>query len=46
VESFDYKTITTFESPYVEVIWDLWRDAGIQECYHRRREYQLSDSAK
>nr|CAH0099484.1 unnamed protein product [Daphnia galeata] len=46
VESFDYKTITTFESPYVEAIWDLWRDAGIQECYHRRREYQLSDSAK
>ena len=22
----------------------LWKDAGVQECYRRRREYQLSDS--
>ncbi|XP_010777396.1 guanine nucleotide-binding protein subunit alpha-14 [Notothenia coriiceps] len=24
----------------------LWDDGGIQECYDRRREYQLSDSTK
>ena len=24
----------------------IWRDRGIQQCYQRRREYQLSDSAK
>ncbi|XP_034547804.1 LOW QUALITY PROTEIN: guanine nucleotide-binding protein subunit alpha-14-like [Notolabrus celidotus] len=24
----------------------LWNDPGIQECYNRRREYQLSDSTK
>uniref|UniRef100_A0A3B5KUI9 Guanine nucleotide binding protein (G protein), alpha 14 n=1 Tax=Xiphophorus couchianus TaxID=32473 RepID=A0A3B5KUI9_9TELE len=24
----------------------LWNDRGVQECYDRRREYQLSDSAK
>ncbi|KAI4467827.1 gtp-binding protein alpha subunit [Holotrichia oblita] len=40
------ETITTFDSLYVEVIKSLWQDRGIQECYNRRREYQLSDSAK
>ena len=46
VRSIDYETVTTFESPYVEAIKDLWLDPGIQECYDRRREYQLTDSAK
>ena len=46
VRSIDFETVTTFESPYVEAIKDLWADAGIQECYDRRREYQLTDSAK
>jgi guanine nucleotide-binding protein G(q) subunit alpha len=46
IRTVDYETVTTFESPYVEAIKDLWADAGIQECYDRRREYQLTDSAK
>ena len=46
VRSVDYETVTTFESPYVEAIRDLWNDDGIRECYDRRREYQLTDSAK
>ncbi|XP_043676539.1 guanine nucleotide-binding protein G(q) subunit alpha isoform X3 [Vespula pensylvanica] len=46
VRAVDFETVTTFESPYVEAIKDLWADAGIQECYDRRREYQLTDSAK
>ncbi|KAG5890012.1 hypothetical protein JTB14_012634 [Gonioctena quinquepunctata] len=46
IKSIDYETVTTFESPYVEAIKNLWADAGIQECYDRRREYQLTDSAK
>ena len=46
VRSIDYETVTTFETPYVEAIKDLWLDPGIQECYDRRREYQLTDSAK
>jgi len=46
VRSIDYETVTQFESPYVEAIKDLWGDPGIQECYDRRREYQLTDSAK
>lgn len=27
-------------------IKSLWKDGGVQECYDRRREYQLSDSTK
>merc|ERR1719259_1628577 len=46
VRSVDFETVTTFESPYVEAIKDLWQDSGITECYDRRREYQLTDSAK
>ncbi|XP_077563301.1 G protein alpha q subunit isoform X1 [Haemaphysalis longicornis] len=46
VMSVDYETVTTFERPYVEAIKHLWADGGIQECYDRRREYQLTDSAK
>jgi hypothetical protein len=29
-------------------VWDaiisLWKDAGLQECFERRREFQISDS--
>ncbi|XP_023323021.1 G protein alpha q subunit isoform X4 [Eurytemora carolleeae] len=46
VRSIDYETVTAFESPYVEAIKELWADNGIQDCYGRRREYQLTDSAK
>ena len=46
VRSIDYETVTTFETQYVDAIKDLWGDPGIQECYDRRREYQLTDSAK
>lgn len=31
-------------SQFVELIDILWSNKGIQECYLRRREYQLSDS--
>ena len=24
----------------------IWMDKGVQQCYQRRREYQLSDSTK
>lgn len=46
VKAVDFETVTTFESPYVEAIKSLWEDKGITECYDRRREYQLTDSAK
>lgn len=38
VEELDQNLATAIKS--------LWEDAGIQECYDRRREYQLSDSTK
>jgi hypothetical protein len=46
VKEIDYETVTTLEQPYVNAIKCLWGDSGIQECYDRRREYQLTDSAK
>nr|P91950.1 RecName: Full=Guanine nucleotide-binding protein G(q) subunit alpha; AltName: Full=Guanine nucleotide-binding protein alpha-q [Homarus americanus]AAB49314.1 heterotrimeric GTP-binding protein alpha subunit G-alpha-q [Homarus americanus] len=46
VRSVDYESVTTFEEPYVTAMNSLWQDTGIQHCYDRRREYQLTDSAK
>ncbi|XP_072715618.1 guanine nucleotide-binding protein subunit alpha-11 isoform X2 [Ciconia boyciana] len=46
VREVDVEKVTTFENPYVDAIRSLWNDPGIQECYDRRREYQLSDSTK
>lgn len=46
VKAVDYETVTTFDPEYIEAIIALWADSGIQECYDRRREYQLTDSAK
>ncbi|KAG7271547.1 hypothetical protein CRUP_004010 [Coryphaenoides rupestris] len=42
----EHNQVTTFTNPYVDAIRSLWSDRGIQECYSRKREYQLSDSAK
>ncbi|CAL8278930.1 unnamed protein product [Merluccius merluccius] len=42
----DVEKVTVFTNPYVDAIKSLWSDRGIQECYGRKREYQLSDSAK
>jgi hypothetical protein len=38
--------VMTFEPEYSQAICDLWKDAGIQATFDRRREYQLTDSAK
>ncbi|KAI5615675.1 guanine nucleotide-binding protein G(q) subunit alpha, partial [Silurus asotus] len=46
VREVDVEKISAFVSPYVDAIKSLWNDPGIQECYDRRREYQLSDSTK
>ena len=46
VREVDVEKVSTFENPYVDAIKSLWNDPGIQECYDRRREYQLSDSTK
>lgn len=46
VKSKVYENVTTLEEPYISAIKSLWNDPGIQDCYDRRREYQLTDSAK
>nr|XP_028604136.1 guanine nucleotide-binding protein G(q) subunit alpha-like [Podarcis muralis] len=46
VRDVDIEKVCSFENPYVDAIRYLWNDPGIQECYDRRREYQLSDSTK
>nr|AUC64085.1 G protein alpha subunit [Neogonodactylus oerstedii] len=46
VKAIDYESVTAFEEPYITAIKSLWADTGIQNCYDRRREYQLTDSAK
>lgn len=38
--------VYTLESWQVESIKRVWNDHGVQWCYDRRREFQLSDSAK
>ncbi|CAG2176719.1 unnamed protein product [Oppiella nova] len=44
----DYKSshLTQLSAPVVTAIKQLWVDSGVQKCYNRRNEYQLSDSAK
>ncbi|XP_014899532.1 guanine nucleotide-binding protein subunit alpha-11-like [Poecilia latipinna] len=46
ISAVDVENVKTLTNPYVEALESLWNDPGIQECYTRRREYQLSDSAK
>ncbi|XP_062844587.1 guanine nucleotide-binding protein G(q) subunit alpha-like [Trichomycterus rosablanca] len=36
----------SMEERYAEAIKSMWSDHSMQHCYERRREYQLSDSAK
>lgn len=38
--------VQTMDSGQIDAIRALWNDGGVQICYERRREYQLSDSAK
>ncbi|XP_026999897.1 guanine nucleotide-binding protein subunit alpha-14-like [Tachysurus fulvidraco] len=43
VKSYD---MSSMDKSYAEAISSMWQDPGMQECYDRRREYQLSDSTK
>ncbi|KAM9307360.1 guanine nucleotide-binding protein subunit alpha-14-like [Pholidichthys leucotaenia] len=38
--------VVTLESWQADAIKRVWSDHGVQTCYDRRREFQLSDSAK
>ncbi|XP_060719752.1 guanine nucleotide-binding protein G(q) subunit alpha-like [Tachysurus vachellii] len=43
VKSYD---MSSMDKSYAEAISSMWQDPGMQQCYDRRREYQLSDSTK
>uniref|UniRef100_A0A3Q0S7C7 Guanine nucleotide-binding protein subunit alpha n=1 Tax=Amphilophus citrinellus TaxID=61819 RepID=A0A3Q0S7C7_AMPCI len=38
--------VSTLESWQVDAIKRVWNDHGVQRCFERRREFQISDSAK
>ncbi|XP_037654017.1 guanine nucleotide-binding protein subunit alpha-14 isoform X1 [Choloepus didactylus] len=46
IREVEVDKVSALSRSQVEAIKQLWQDPGIQECYDRRREYQLSDSAK
>ncbi|XP_007524874.1 guanine nucleotide-binding protein subunit alpha-11 [Erinaceus europaeus] len=46
IREVDVEKVAALEPRHVSAIKALWADPGVQECYDRRREYQLSDSAK
>ncbi|XP_069025913.1 guanine nucleotide-binding protein subunit alpha-14-like [Embiotoca jacksoni] len=46
LKQMDSTQVSTLESWQVDAIKTVWSDHGVQKCYDRRREYQLSDSAK
>ena len=39
-------SVQVISSDHQKAIATLWQDGGIKKCYQRRREYQISDSAK
>lgn len=42
----DMDSVENVPSDQRDLIARIWRDESVQVCYGRRREYQLSDSAK
>ncbi|KAL0965790.1 hypothetical protein UPYG_G00285750 [Umbra pygmaea] len=42
----DADMLTTLEQWIADALRRVWSDQGMQNCYERRREYQLSDSTK
>ncbi|XP_062409648.1 guanine nucleotide-binding protein subunit alpha-14-like [Sardina pilchardus] len=40
------ESMTSLEPQMIAAIKRVWADHGLQQCYERRREFQLSDSAK
>ena len=42
----DAEKVTEISEECQRAIKSLWKDKGIQTCFHRRNEFQISDSAK
>lgn len=46
VKGVDAEAVSTMDARETAMIKALWNDPGTQEAYDRRREFQLTDSAK
>ncbi|XP_012735232.2 guanine nucleotide-binding protein subunit alpha-11 [Fundulus heteroclitus] len=46
LKEVDVIYVTSLQSWEVDAIKRVWNDHGVQQCYNRRREFHLSDSAK
>ncbi|XP_013108601.1 guanine nucleotide-binding protein subunit alpha-11 [Stomoxys calcitrans] len=46
IKNADNEKFASLIDMYLTAIKELWSDAGIQECFLRRSEYQLMDSIK
>eukprot|EP00118_Oscarella_pearsei_P003331 m.13925 g.13925 ORF g.13925 m.13925 type:complete len:354 (+) comp25312_c0_seq1:120-1181(+) len=46
IKGVDLSNIEAIPGSHLNTLKALWKDNGIQQCYERRREFQLSDSAK
>lgn len=46
ISTVNPETVSEIPDDHKEAFKCLWSDNGIQQCYQRRREFQLSDSTK
>ncbi|KAJ8260928.1 hypothetical protein COCON_G00166510 [Conger conger] len=46
LSELDVGKLSALQQRLVDAIEGLWKDPGTQQCYDRRREYQLSDSTR
>ena len=44
--TLDQDSTEALSDEQLKLVKALWADASLQKCYERRREYQLTDSAK
>lgn len=43
---YNYSSEMALNAETAKIIKEIWRDSGVQECYSRRKEFHLADSAK
>lgn len=44
--SVERDTVAELPTDHCNALQRLWSDIGVQTCFDRRREFQISDSAK
>jgi len=46
IDDVDHEEASEISDSQYHALRSLWADTGVQSCYERRREFQISDSAK